>query len=377
MNERPRRVLLVIRHAVGGIRTFLRYVFGGLDPARYQLMIVTVRGDEVGTLIQDLERFKPELRLVDRDHALARLALETIRAARSWRPDVIHSHGFTAGVAATPAAMLTGARHLITSHNVFAPDDFVGLKGAAKRALLTAVLNRASLIHLVGTGAEENTVEFLPRIDRRRLRVLRNGVARPPTMDAGVAMKWRNEVSPDGRVLFGFFGRFMPEKGFEVLIEAVEALRGRGLGARFRVVAVNDGSYVREYRALIGRREMTENFEFLGFSPDAVRLMSCVDAVVMPSLREACPLVAMEAMAAGAPFISTTIPAVRELANGSPSLLVPPGDPASLANAMAEVIENPAARKSAALAYAPKAADAFDIRVTIDGLERLYDELCS
>lgn len=375
MSRRPRRILITVRHAVGGIRTYLKYVFGGLDSERYQLMIVAVRGEETSALEQDLRRFQPIVRLVSGDRAFTRLAFATLSAARSWKPHVIHAQGFTAGVAATPAALVTRTPHLITSHNVFRDDEFDGLRGATRRRVLTFVLNQASLIHVVGEGAEENTLRFLPGLRPALLRIVRNGVPSPAMPDPAQASAWRESVSGGAEVLFGFFGRFMPEKGFDVLIRAAEILHKSGTARRFRILAINDGSFVREYRAKIATLGMADNFEFLGFSPDATKLMAQVDAVVMPSLREACPLVAMEAMAAGAPFISTTIPAVNELAKGSPSILVAPGDPDALANAMSLVINDPQRRKSEALAYSSTATRLFDIRETVAGLERLYSHL--
>ncbi len=371
---RRRRILISIRHAVGGIRTYLKYTFGELDPARYELLVVTVAGAETAALREDLKRFSPEIIEVPANSSVPKLAAQVHASCRAWKPDLVHSHGFTAGVASVPGTVLTRTPHLLTSHDVFLPHHFDGLPGLAKRGLLTTFLNRATLIHAVGTGARDNILEYLPGINASKLRMLRNAVPPPPENDEAEGRRWRAGVSPGGEVLFGFFGRFMPQKGFETLIDAVGNLEKRGIRG-FRVLAVNDGSFVREYRALLEKKGLSQYFTFLGFVPNARRLMPWVDAVVMPSLWEACPLLTMEALSAGAPYISTDIPGVRELVEGSPAVIVPPGNSAALGDAMAGFLAGPEEARRRAKDYAGAATTLFGIKASADGLERLYDEV--
>jgi glycosyltransferase involved in cell wall biosynthesis len=132
---------------------------------------------------------------------------------------------------------------------------------------------------------------------------------------------------------------------------------------------------VREYRALIERRGLADRFSFLGFVPNARKLMPWVDAVVMPSLWEACPLQTMEALAGGAPYIGTDIPGVRELVESSPAIIVPPRDAAALAGAMETVLAAPDEARSRARAFAPTGRERFAVQASASGLERLYDEV--
>lgn len=367
-----RRVLLSIRHAVGGIRTYLKYTFGCLDPRRYELIVATVAGNETSALRADLAAFSPTI--IEVGPSVARLGAEVLRSCRKWKPDIVHSHGYTAGVASVPGALLTGTPHLITSHDVFLPHHFAGFKGSARRFALTAFLNRANLLHAVGSGALQNIVDYLPGIDRSRLRMVRNGVPPPPADDEAEGARWRASVGKPGEALFGFLGRFMPQKGFETLVEAVGILAAEKRTA-FRVLAINDGSFVREYRALIERKGLADRFSFLGFVPNARRLMPWMDAVVMPSLWEACPLQTMEALSAGTPYISTDIPGVQELIAGSPAIIVPPRDAAGLAAAMAGFMDHPAEHRSRARTFAPEARKRFSVSDSAVGLERLYDEV--
>lgn len=379
MSARPpspgrRRILISVRHAVGGIRTYLKYTFGALDPRRYELLIVTVAGAETPALRADLKAFAPQIVEVPGSRAVPRLAAQVHASCGAWKPDLVHSHGFTAGVASVPGTVLTGTPHLLTSHDVFLPTHFQGFPGRLKRTLLTTFLNRADLLHAVGTGARDNILEYLPGIDAAKLRMVRNAVPPPPDDDPAEGVRWRSDVGQPGEVLLGFFGRFMPQKGFETLVDAVADLSRRGVG-NFRVLAVNDGSFVREYKALIEARGLAKYFSFLGFVPNARRLMPWVDAIVMPSLWEACPLLTMEALSAGAPYISTDIPGVRELVEGSPAVIVPPRDARKLADAVGAFLESPEAARRAARAFAQEAQARFSIEASARGLEGLYDEL--
>jgi hypothetical protein len=54
MSARRLKILLVVRWPVGGIRTYLKYVYGRMDPARYAISLIAARTEEIGFLLEDL-----------------------------------------------------------------------------------------------------------------------------------------------------------------------------------------------------------------------------------------------------------------------------------------------------------------------------------
>jgi glycosyltransferase involved in cell wall biosynthesis len=90
---------------------------------------------------------------------------------------------------------------------------------------------------------------------------------------------------------------------------------------------------------------------FLGERPDVERLLAGMDVFALSSREEGIPNAVLEAMAAGRPVVATAVGGTPEvLEDGRTGWLVPPGDPAALADALAEALLDPAeaARRGAA-----------------------------
>lgn len=104
------------------------------------------------------------------------------------------------------------------------------------------------------------------------------------------------------------------------------------------------------------------------------------DVVVLPSRWEGLPLIALEAMACGRPVVATAIPGLSEVLTPSPAApvppgaLVPPGDVAALAEAVADRLRDPAAAEAEGQAAAVRATH-FDARLTFARLAELTSRL--
>ncbi|MGI5246789.1 glycosyltransferase family 4 protein [Dactylosporangium sp. CA-139066] len=137
-----------------------------------------------------------------------------------------------------------------------------------------------------------------------------------------------------------------PYKGVDVLIEALPALVRAGLEAS--LVHVGDGRCRPGLERLVRDRRLGGRVSFAGAVPPgaAVRLfLDDADLFVLPSRTEGLPRALIEAMARGLPAVATGVGGVPELLAGAH--LVPPGDPAALARAIAALAADPAAMAAA------------------------------
>ncbi|HVQ13481.1 MAG TPA: glycosyltransferase family 4 protein [Vicinamibacterales bacterium] len=367
-----KHVLLIARHPVGGIRTYFRYVFGRADFADCAFTLITPRSDFRDTAASTFEG--KELTYIEVEEKTGALARETWRQLRRGRFDLVHSHGFTAGAeAAVPACMLR-VPHLMTAHDVLFESQFAGLSGRVKHGVLNWLYSGIDGIHAVSEDCAQNVKHFMPAIRAERLHPVLNGIdvqrfARARSRDL------RSELKvDDGRLLVGFFGRFMAQKGFRYLVDAVEILKkDQTLKRRPLVVTFGAGGFVREEMSAIRERRLEDSFVNLPFTTDTAAAMKGVDIVAMPSLWEACGLVAMEALAAGMPLIGTTCIGLREVLRGTPAMAVPPEDGNALADALRRFIEAPSA--ASFQQYQPLAIERFDSRLAAEGLRALYDQL--
>lgn len=151
---------------------------------------------------------------------------------------------------------------------------------------------------------------------------------------AGVAP--RPHAAPAVPVI-GALGRFVPKKGFAQLIEALTLLRARGL--RFELRLGGSGPEEPALRAQVAAHGLTENVRFLGWVTDKRTFFDGIDVFCLPSLHEPFGIVLLESLAHATAVVATATEGPREIVtDGVDGLLVPPGDPGRMADALAELI---------------------------------------
>jgi glycosyltransferase involved in cell wall biosynthesis len=162
--------------------------------------------------------------------------------------------------------------------------------------------------------------------------VLRNGV--DPAEFAAVTPEARAEPFVLG------VGRLASQKGFDVLVDALARCRHPG-----PVVIAGDGPDRSALADRAAKSGVAVRIEWLGDVPRerVKRLLRGAAVVVMPSRFEGNPLIAIEALQAGAPLIASDIPGLPdELRTGVTGWLVPPEDPTALAAAIDQLLDDPA-----------------------------------
>ncbi len=175
----------------------------------------------------------------------------------------------------------------------------------------------------------------------------------PQAIEPALLLSVMPDTRRDGPLRLGAYGRFVPQKGFDILIEAMRhvpaalaTLEIAGYGA--------DAAALREAAANLPHVRIT------GPVDGPVGFLSRVQAVVIPSRWEAYGLVAQEARAAARPIIASDLDGLREQVDDECGLLVPAEQPVRLAEAIRELASRPlepmagAARASVRAAYERK-----------------------
>ena len=136
-----------------------------------------------------------------------------------------------------------------------------------------------------------------------------------------------------------FVGTREPRKGVVDLVEAFDRVAETHKSARLVLAGQPGWSDERAERALAGARHGDRVVE-VGYVPDGAlpALLRGAAVVAYPSLEEGYGLPALEALACGAPLVTTSGTVMEETAGGA-ALLVPPGDPGALADALGAVLE--------------------------------------
>jgi glycosyltransferase involved in cell wall biosynthesis len=175
--------------------------------------------------------------------------------------------------------------------------------------------------------------------------------------------------SPGDGPVVGFVGRIEPRKGPLTLVEAAAPIRQRRPGTR--VVLVGDDPYASDPAHFAAVRA-SDAVEHVGWVADAAGILGHLDVLAVPSVEEPFGTVAAEAMAAGTPVVASAVGGLVDVVeDGVTGRLVPPGDPAALADAVLDVLGRRSEMGAAARRRAQRfGADAYADRVgaLLDGL---------
>jgi glycosyltransferase involved in cell wall biosynthesis len=178
----------------------------------------------------------------------------------------------------------------------------------------------------------------------------------------------------DDYPIVGTIGRLVYQKGLPYFLEAAARVYFHNKEVRF--VIIGHGSEEASLKNLADSLGITHACTFAGQRFDIDRLLSAFDIFVLPSLLEGLPRVVIEAMAMARPIIATDIDGVREqITNNQTGLLVKPADSKLLAKAIMEILDDEQKANSLARKARKQAEQKFDLKLTINKVENLYQEL--
>ena len=277
--------------------------------------------------------------------AIARL----VRVAS--RHDVLHTHLWAADTWGRVAGRLAGRPVLTTEHNT-RPD--AGWRGRVS----TGMARLSTRIACVSPAA--SAAARAAGVPASRLCVVPNGI------DLGHHRPLPFPPGAPPRVLFT--GRLVPQKGADVLLDALAQMhRPPGLAVRM----LGEGPMRERLAAHAAVRDGTARL--LGWQADPREHLGWCSLVVMPSRWEGFGLVALEALAAGRPVLASGVDALPELVGGG-GWLVPPDDAPALARGLAAALGDPAALAARA-ARGPGLARRFTLDRMVDDYASMWRAL--
>jgi glycosyltransferase involved in cell wall biosynthesis len=367
---RARRVVEVLATSAGGVGAHVRTIVPVIAaagarvgvcgaPATEQLFGFTAVGAE----------FRPVgisagLNPVADGRAVVQLRRATAGA------DLVHAHGLRAGLVAAAARRLAGERQrplVLTLHNAL--QDSTGARRRLLRAVEGLTIRAADLVLAVSSDLADNA----RRLGARDVRVV-PALAPPLPPATRTRAEVRAELGvDDGRPLVVAVGRLHPQKGYDVLFDAVARWEREGRLDPAPLVAVaGDGPLEDELAERIRAERLP--VVLLGRRSDVADLLGAADLCVLPSRWEGSPFTAQEALRAGTPLVSTRAGGIPELV-GAGAELVPVGDAAALADAVVRVLDDPARAAELAAAGRAQAAGWPDEQAAGRRIVAVYREL--
>lgn len=374
------RILQAFEPAAGGVRVHVEALVRGLTRRGHDVSVVLSRhapggGEEFADLGAEVHQadLVPELFAA---RANARAFAELSRILRRGRYDVVHCHDAKAGALGRPAAALARTPAVYSPHAfVYRSQHLRARRGTATRRILTLgverALGRLGTVVCISRDERDTALEdHVARADRLRIVYYgidtSNGVAPDPVLAA---------FRGDGPLL-GFMARLQDQKGLPDLIAALALLRSRGALPRFAIVG--SGPMEAWVTRRLEEERLTDRVVLLPFEPPVWPRLAAFDAFVLPSLWEGLPIGLLEAMAAGLPVVSTSVNGIPEAVEHEQSgLLVPPGAPSALADAIERMATDPELRVRLGAAGRRRYEKQFTLERMIDSFEQLYAEVAA
>jgi glycosyltransferase involved in cell wall biosynthesis len=361
----------------------MKYMYGTFGSVGYSLtVLIPEEYKHLQNLISDdLTMLESRIILITGKSTHGALFVSILGHLLSGRYDLIHSQGTTCGVLAAAINLLFGRPHIVTFHETFDQHTLGPSFTRIKSWIIGLLLSRVDALNTLTLDAKENLLSTFPRLHgiSDKIHVIQNGIDVEyfeKTPDPSQQLLAPHEFDGEDAFSIAFLGRYMPEKGFPVLVDAIRHLKDRHLPSRTpRVLCFGWGGFIREYQAYITKNGLDEYFHFIQFQEDVRCVLRQVHLVAIPSLREACPLVPMEALVSGTPIVSSDCIGLREITSNTPAITFKVGSHEDLAHKILEIMANYQSIRAHFTAFIPTAKERYDAKRSFLKLEDLITRL--
>ena len=354
----------------GGTQRHLQQVVALLDPARFHVEVMTLRPG--GEVEDELRAGGVSVRSLSVGARLSsartlRAIVTAARALRRGRIDVVHGYQWRPALVGALAGRLAGVPLRLASKRSLTGED---------RQAERAWRHIARQVDTVIVNAEALRVEGEERGMRCRWALLQNGVdtehfrLAPPDPAARAALG----LDPQ-RPVVGTIGRLEDRKGHDQLLRAAGTMLAGGNGRRPQIVIVGDGPLREQLQAQAQSLGVADSVRFVGIVADVRPSLAAMDVFVLPSHAEGMSNALMEAMAAARPVVATAVGGNTEVVvDGKSGVLIPPADPAAIADAIAALLRDPDRAAGLGAAAREFVTRRFGARARVAELEQLYEE---
>jgi glycosyltransferase involved in cell wall biosynthesis len=297
------------------------------------------------------------------------------RLFRRARPAIVHTHTSKAGFVGRLAAWLARVPAVIHQPH---GHIFYGYWSRPRTALFVALERLAahwtdSIVTLTAREVDEHLERRIGRPGQYA--VVPSGVptealrrAAPPRARARAQLGL-----PAGAYVVAAVGRFVPIKGFDLLVAALSEVAAHVPGAH--VLLIGDGGERAALEAQARALGVADRLHITGKVTDVIGALAAADVLAAPSRNEGMGRVLVEAMALGLPVVGARVGGIPDvILDGECGLLVPPDDPAALAGALVELGRDAALRAKLGDGARPR-AEAFSTAVAAGAMREIYDAL--
>jgi glycosyltransferase involved in cell wall biosynthesis len=364
LSARPRVMLFTDSFIHGGTERQVVATLRFLDRGKYDLLVGCLK--KCGPFLSEVEAMgipvtEFPITSLRRWSTFVRMR-ELARFLRRERVALVHTFDYYTDLFAIPAARLAGVPVVLGSLR-----DPLYDRNAGERAALALVCRLAHGIVAnstpeagIAAGSRDNVVVIPNAIDPERYVVT----------EAREELRARLRLPPG--LLIGVLAGLRPQKDHRTFLRAAAVVGKSEPRAQF--VLIGDGQEREALEALARQLGIAERVVFAGDQKNVPEWLKALDIAVLSSGAECLPNAVLEAMACSLPVVATRVGGVPDaVVDGVTGWLVPPGDPAAMAEKILALLADPAARRSMGAAGRARIEQVFALARVKQKIEALYD----
>lgn len=353
--------------SIHGVSRLFAWWFPRYDKTRYVPHLAGLKHEDAATLALRAEGIP--VRMLGRSAFDPRLILDIGKEIERTRARILHVHGYAASNFGRIAARRAGIPLVLHEH--FADPKMPSYQKIPDLFLRDFIDS--------GIAVSKSTADFMIGerfMPEERVSVIFNGAPldqfAPRPRDDGYAVRADLGIPMPAPVITTI-GRLNAQKGHQTLLNAALHVVARAPTVKFLIAG--DGDLMEPLKAQARDLGIADAIVFAGHRTDIPAVLAATDILCISSNYEGTPLVLFEAMAAGKAVVSTSVDGCREVIQDKKTgLLVPPGDPEKLGEALARVVEDVSLRarlEKAALVASKK----YDIAECMRAMQQIYDDV--
>ena len=359
MNIEPKKILFIITQSeLGGSQRFLYNLIENLDKSKYKLAIacgetVNDKWDLLNSLKESgitsfrISSLKRKLSPINDFRAI----IEIRKIIKACEPDTIFLNSSKVGFLGSLSNQLIKNKKTKIIYRIggwtfndpwpkWKKNLFLRLEKCTARFKDTIIVNNKhdyeQAIRL-GIKPKRNLVLIHNGIDLNKLNFLSKQEARIKIFEK--VSKHYGKIFQTKKII-GTIANFYPTKGLKYLIQSAKRIIEKS-AQPIAFILIGDGEQRAELEELIKQYELSKNVFLLGQIPEAYKYLPAFDIFVLPSIKEGFPWVALEAMAAKLPIITTKVGAIPEIfENQKNGIIIEPEDSKQISESIRKILES-------------------------------------
>ena len=380
------------------VRIISRLAFGGspiqaisltrlLEPRYRTTLVKGVEGSREGDMFPLAKAFGVEPVVVPslrREVSASdiRAVWEVVRILRRERPAILHTHGAKAGGVGRLAAILAGRSRPPVIVHTFHGHVLEGYFSPLRSTLFTGIERILAMVSTRLIVVSDEVGRALIRLkvaDADRIELVRLGFDLEPFVVSDEERRelresFRSELSiPLDRRVVTFVGRIVPIKRLDRFLAVAQRLRQR---EDIHFLIVGDGDLRPQLESSAAARALGDHVTWTGFRRDLPAIYCASDVVAITSDNEGTPVSLIEAQAAGVPAVTTDVGGARDVVDdGVTGRVLDPEDVSGMADAIAEILDDPDLASRFAAAGRTHSLSRFTLARLVRDIDDLYTRL--